>query len=214
MRKIRDGVRWYQQEVFSSQRAQFRVRERARVPQIMFLSCSDAPVDPSQLTQASTGDLYVIQNAGNFVADGGSADGLAAAIEYGVGVLGVDHIILCGHSHCGAVAAALDSQTLTAFPAMKAWFDRAAPNFHDFEPDSPDRLLSAVRHNVRVQLEALRVIPCVAQALGQGRVQLHGWVHRFEDGVVEELDSTTNRFASLSETSGPWPHSVASMAEG
>ncbi len=197
MEKIRDGVRWFHQEVFPAHRRHFLALKKGQAPEALFLTCSDSRVDPAQLTQTQPGDLFVIRNAGNFVPAGLDGDGVIATIEYGLQALHIEHIIVCGHSHCGAVAAALDPESASALPAVTAWLHQAGPDLRDFETDSSDRLLAAVRHNVRVQLGNLRKVPCVAQALEEGRVELHGWVYRFEAGEVEELDPVADRFVSL-----------------
>lgn len=207
--KIRDGVRLFHQEVFPLQRTHFEALKKGQSPEVLFLTCSDSRVDPAKLTQTQPGDLFVIRNAGNFVPSARDGDGVIATIEYGLEVLGVEHIVVCGHSYCGAVAAALDPQSAAALPAVTAWLNQAGPNLRDFETESPDRLDAAVRYNVRVQLAALRTIPCVAKALDAGSVKLHGWVYRFEVGDVEELDPVTDCFASLNDSGETLTHPVA-----
>ncbi len=209
MHKIREGARWFHQEVFPLHRRHFAALEKGQAPEVLFLTCSDSRVDPAQLTQTRPGDLFVIRNAGNFVPVDQEGDGVIASIEFGVEVLGVEFIVVCGHSHCGAVAAALDPASAVALPAVTAWLHQAGPDLRDFEPESTDRPLAAVRHNVRHQLAALSTIPCVARAVAAGRLELHGWVYRFEVGEVEELDPVTDCFASLNATGSVIPNPVA-----
>ena len=71
------------------------------------MTCSDSRIDPCLLTQTEPGEVFVVRNAGNFVPPHGIGGGEAATIEYGVEALGIEHIAVCGHTKCGAMAAAL-----------------------------------------------------------------------------------------------------------
>ena len=77
-------------------------------PKALFIGCSDSRVMPAMITSSKPGDLFIVRNIGNFVAPHNpDADyhATASAIEYAVSILEVSDIIVCGHSHCGAIEA-------------------------------------------------------------------------------------------------------------
>src|SRR5215207_6624238 len=98
-------------------------------PQALFITCSDSRVVPALITGARPGELFELRTAGNIVPPYASEHPTseAATIEYAVEVLGVNDIVVCGHSHCGAVGALVRGDDLTAVPAVRDWLTHAAP---------------------------------------------------------------------------------------
>ncbi len=79
--------------------------ENGQKPEILFVGCSDSRVTPDLMLDTKPGDMFILRNVGNFVPPYSQDDdfhGSSAVIEYAVSILGVKHIIICGHSHCGA----------------------------------------------------------------------------------------------------------------
>lgn len=111
--------------------------------------------------------------------------GVSTAIEYAVLALGVHHIIVCGHSDCGAMRAVLDPQTLERMPTVKAWL-RHAEVARTVVADncdcgaSHDTLGVLTEENVVAQLDHLRTHPSVASRLASGQLFIHGWVYDIE----------------------------------
>lgn len=147
--------------------------------------------------------MFVLRNAGNLVPPYDAPySGEAATIEYAVQVLNVAQIIVCGHSHCGAVQAVLNPRSTDRLPAVREWLKYAAPAVAlgdgcDECEFADDPLTHAVKANIAMQLEHLRTYPAVAAACMDGTLTLHGWFYRFETGEVEALDDRTNGFAPL-----------------
>lgn len=94
---------------FGERAVEFRHFADGQAPQALFITCSDSRVIPSLFTGAGPGELFELRTAGGIVPpyDAQRYSGEAATIEYAVQVLGVDHVVVCGHSHCGAVGALL-----------------------------------------------------------------------------------------------------------
>lgn len=91
-------------------------------PQALFITCSDSRVVPALITGARPGELFELRTAGNVVpshAQGPTSE--AATIEFAVSVLGVSHVVICGHSHCGAVGALVRGDDLSGAPLVRAW---------------------------------------------------------------------------------------------
>jgi carbonic anhydrase len=213
MEKIKAGAERFRKEVFPGQKALFERLGKGQHPRALFVACSDSRVDPSLVTQTEPGELFVLRNAGNLVppydAAGGHHGGEAPTIEYAVGVLHVRHIIVCGHSHCGAMAALLDLHSADDLPAVRAWLGHAETTRRVVSAtcsnvDDPVLMLAAtVEQNVRAQLDNLRTHPTVAAALALGRIELHGWVYEFETGSIRALDPRDGSFHPLEESLRP-----------
>src|SRR6185369_7193555 len=114
MRKIRQGIVDFHRNVFPEQRTHFEaLASKQQNPTALFVTCSDSRVNPNLFTQQEPGELFLLRNAGNIVPPYGHASGgEAATIEYAVAVLGIKNIIVCGHSHCGAMKALLDPKAV------------------------------------------------------------------------------------------------------
>ncbi|MFV1965811.1 MAG: carbonic anhydrase [Pirellulaceae bacterium] len=191
MQKLVKGIHQFQNGEFRSKQGLFEGLVGGQNPLALFITCSDSRIDPSLLTQTEPGELFILRNAGNIVPPYGAVEGgEAATIEYAVSVLGVKDIVLCGHSHCGAMGGLLDQPQLAKLPAVRSWLGHAESTHRIIEEnyshitDPTERLTATVEENVLVQLENLRTHPTVAAALGRKALSLHGWVYKFETGQV------------------------------
>ncbi len=212
LKRIVDGFQHFRREVFPEQQALFKKLANSQRPRAMFITCADSRIVPELITQSSPGDLFVTRNVGNVVPPYGQMNGgVSTAIEYAVLALGVHHIIVCGHSDCGAMRAVLDPQTLERMPTVKAWL-RHAEVARTVVADncdcgaSHDTLGVLTEENVVAQLDHLRTHPSVASRLASGQLFIHwlGVRHR------ECADPRLRRQAG----SLPAPRRRASGADG
>lgn len=206
MKKLVDGIQQFQQDAFQSRRELFERLSHGQQPRTLFITCSDSRIDPNLLTQTEPGELFVIRNAGAIVPPYGAVlGGESATVEYAVNVLQVREIVVCGHSHCGAMQGLLHPETLGELPAVRSWLGHAEATSrivrqkHGDLDDPAARLAATIEENVLVQLDNLRTHPAVAAALRGDRVELHGWVYRFETGEVFAFDSEQGRFLSVKD---------------
>ncbi len=218
MQKIVEGIRQFQKDVFTSKRKLFEGLAEGQNPLALFITCSDSRINPSLLTQTEPGELFILRNAGNIVPPYGAvAGGEAATIEYAVNVLQVKDIILCGHSHCGAMGGLLDPAQLENLPAVRSWLshcestDRIIDENYGHLTDPSARLTATVEENVLVQLEHLRTHPAVAAALARQALDLHGWVYKFETGQVFGYDPRTGQFSLIEGTSFAAPSATRDL---
>jgi carbonic anhydrase len=154
-------------------------------PQALFITCSDSRVIPSLITGARPGELFELRTAGSIIPehDPERHSSEAATIEYAVEVLGVADIVVCGHSHCGAVGAMVRREDLSAVPAVRGWLESASPPPLFADPSSP-AIAEAVQHHVLCQIRQLRDYPCVSRRVAEGRLSLHGWFYEIDTGSV------------------------------
>lgn len=173
-------------------------------PKTLFIGCSDSRLVPHLLTGAGPGELFIVRNVGALVPpyDGSyGLHGTTAAIEFAVLQLQVERIIVCGHSHCGAIRAAYDGVPDEA-PALKSWLTLADEALLPVRPCA-EALLRTEQRTIVLQLERLMDYPMVRRAVESGRLSLHGWHYVIEEGDVHVFDARRGSFipASFSERS-------------
>jgi carbonic anhydrase len=206
MQKLVEGIHQFQQDSFRPMQGLFEQLAAGQNPDTLFITCSDSRIVPNLLTQTNPGDLFILRNAGNLVPPhgAGGGGGEAATIEFAVAGLGVRDIIVCGHSHCGAMKGLLHPEQLETLPAMASWLGHAATTARivrdNYTHLEGDKLLTAtIEENVLVQLEHLRTLPAVASRLVKGDLHLHGWVYKIETGEVFAYEPTSGQFVPLAE---------------
>jgi len=204
MEYLLKGIHQFHSQVYGREREYYSKLASGQNPSALFIGCSDSRVDPAIITQAGLGELFVMRNAGNIVpCYGASNGGEPATIEYAVSVLGVQDIIVCGHTGCGAIQALLGpARNLQKLPLVRSWLSQAETTRQIMEENYPnlkgeERAKTAVSEHVLVQIENLQTHPAVAVRLQRGELTLHAWVYRMKTGEVLAYDSSDGRFTSL-----------------
>ena len=205
MQRLIQGIHQFQQDSFGRLQTLFQELAKGQNPETLFITCSDSRIDPNLLTRANPGDLFILRNAGNIVPPNGAVrGGEAATIEFAVAALGVKDIIICGHSHCGAMKGLLQPEDVKDFPAVAEWLSHAETtrrimreNYSHLE--GPALLTATIEENVLVQLEHVRTLPSVGARLKRGELRLHGWVYKIETGEVFAFDIHSGQFVPVAE---------------
>lgn len=208
LQSIVDGFKRFRCEIFPQQEELFKKLATAQSPRAMFITCADSRVVPELITQSSPGDLFVNRNVGNVVPPYGQMmGGVSTAIEYAVMALGVQHIIICGHSDCGAMKAVLNPAELERMPTVKAWLRHAevaktvvADNCGCADHNTLGIL---TEENVVAQLDHLRTHPSVASRMACGQVFIHGWVYDIKTSEIKAYDAEKGEFRLIDD--GPLP---------
>jgi carbonic anhydrase len=200
MQKLIEGLHHFQQNVFGSQQDLFERLSRGQSPETLFITCSDSRINPNLLTQTQPGELFILRNAGNLIPPYTiNSGGEAATIEFAVDALSVKDIIICGHSHCGAMDGLMHPENIRSFPALSRWLSYADATrriVQDLyaELSDEERLNVAILENVLAQMENLRTHPSVAAGLAKGSIRIHGWVYKFETGETFGYDPEAAQF--------------------
>ncbi|WP_310633880.1 carbonic anhydrase [Paraburkholderia sp.] len=157
-------------------------------PRALWIGCSDSRVPAERIVNAQPGELFVHRNIANlFTADDANA---SSVVEYAVHALEVEHIIVCGHHHCGGVRAALSAPS-DALPNVNRRIAglRELAARHRAELDAIDDLDARVDRlaelNVIEQVQRLEASPIVRAA--QRPPQIHGWVFGLREGRLLRL---------------------------
>jgi carbonic anhydrase len=167
-------------------------------PKTLFIGCSDSRIVPYALMDCGPGDLFISRNVGAFIPPADMSAGFhgtAAAIEFAVLQLAVHNIVVCGHSHCGAIRALYEEVPEDAHH-LKAWLALARDAVLPVQ-SSPEALRRVEQRSIVLQLERLMSYPMVARRVEQGQLSLHGWYYVIEDGRVLVLDAAHGIFRPL-----------------
>jgi carbonic anhydrase len=205
MQNLVKGVHYFQNIGFQQQQQLFEQLAQGQTPEACFITCSDSRIDPNLITNSPPGGLFIVRNVGNLVpCYGTSNNGELAAVEYAVSALGVKHIIICGHTRCGAMRAVVEGGTAETLPAVTSWLRHADSTAaivreHYSHLQSNDLVTAAAQENVLVQLEHLRTLPVIAARVSRGQVVLHGWMYKIETGEIFAYDSAVHEFRPLLE---------------
>lgn len=215
MKHLVDGVVRFQRDIFPKRKHLFEKLAEEQNPQALFITCADSRVVPDMIMQTEPGDLFICRNAGNMVPPYGETQGgVSATIEYAVCILNVPDVIVCGHTHCGAVQGMLQPELLSEMPTVKSWLKHGElarrmvkENYPELSGEERQNVLT--EENVVAQLDHLRTHPSVAARLARGHLKLHGWVYHIDTGDVRAWDVQRSRFVPLEQycsvTSSPRP---------
>ena len=209
--ELLERLRRFQTDAFPQQRSLFRhLVDDGQHPLTLFIGCSDSRLVPYLLTGAGPGELFLVRNVGAFVPpyDGSHGHhGTAAAIEFAVLNLQVSRIVVCGHSHCGAIKA-LYGEVSPEARNLQRWLDLGREAVLPVQA-GPEALRRTEQRAVVLQLERLMAYPMVRSRVEAGQLSLHGWHYVIEDGEVHVFDVQTGRFVAASQAphsgTGPYP---------
>ncbi|MCY7332635.1 MAG: carbonic anhydrase [Pseudanabaena sp. CAN_BIN31] len=201
MRKLLKGLHKFQSSYFPENQGIFEQLAEGQKPRVLFITCSDSRIVPHLITQSGVGELFVIRNAGNLVPPFGAANGgEGAAIEYAIHVLGIEQVIICGHSNCGAMKGLLNLEKLRIeMPLVYEWLQHAESTrrlIHENYADKKgDELLAiTMAENVVSQIENLKTYPVIRSKLHQNKMSIYGWIYDIETGEVLAYDAVTDDF--------------------
>src|ERR1700722_7734691 len=198
MKKLIQGIMDFRRTGREGVRELFAKLALGQKPDCFFIACSDSRVAVNVFASTDPGDLFVIRNLGNIMPpfpDGGSA---VAALEYALGTLNVRHIVVCGHSDCGAIRALSGDQKFLTKTPLGNWLRHAIGASGTINKDQD----SFSKRNVALQLENLRSHPLVYTREVSGHLKLHGLWFNIRDAEVYYLEPATKNFVLIDDAEG------------
>jgi carbonic anhydrase len=207
MEKLFKGVARFKREDFDAHRELFSELGRKQRPHTLFVGCSDSRVVPELITRSRPGELFMIRNVANIVPPYREAEdyaGTVSAIEYAVHVLGVEAIVICGHSNCGGCAAMHSSaEELAELPNVARWLqaaegvrERVARQQVEGTPEEREWLTEQI--NILVQMRNLLGYPYVRERYESGKLDVFGWYYMIETGEIFNFNDSTETFELIS----------------
>jgi carbonic anhydrase len=218
--ELLERLRRFQQDAFPTQRSLFRhLVDEGQHPLTLFIGCSDSRLVPYLLTGTGPGELFLVRNVGAFVPPYDQSKGFhgtAAAIEFAVLNLDVKRIIVCGHSHCGAIRA-LYGDVPAAAQNLAQWLELGREAVLPVAEPGPEALRRTEQRAIVLQLERLMDYPMVRDRVEAGTLTLHGWHYVIEDGEVHVFDVQRGGFVPASQAdhagTGPYRLGAGDSAE-
>ena len=200
------GYKKFRQKYFDGNNSVFQDLKNKQSPKILVVACSDSRVDPSIILDCQPGDLFVVRNVANLVPPFENDDGhhgTSAALEFGVCVLNVRHIIIFGHSSCGGIRSLVENQaTMQSGGFISKWMKLATPAYQEtiknYSNSSIDEQASNCAHFALIHsIKNLNTFPWIKSRVKDSKLSLHSWYFDIETGVIEEFNSKTGCFAGL-----------------
>jgi carbonic anhydrase len=210
LEKLKAGARQFQVEVHAKKAEHYqRAASTPQAPHTLIIACADSRVDVESITSSGPGEVFVTRNVGNMVPPYGlTPGGVSAVIEYAVAALKVQHVVICGHSDCGAMKALLHPESTDKLPTVKNWLHHghAALMVADSVAHKDDRpsekLVRLTEENVLMQLAHLKTHPSVAGAIARGELTTSGWVYDIGTGVVRIAEGEHREFVPVTAAGG------------
>lgn len=166
--------------------------EGGQHPKALVVACIDSRVDPAMIFDAGPGEMLTVRNVANLVppyAPDAAYHGTSAALEFGVRVLEVPHLIVLGHGLCGGVQALLEGAPETARDFIAPWMSIAEPaRVRALRCSSAEERQRCCEHEViKISLANLMTFPWIAERVAAGTLALHGAWFAIRSGILTML---------------------------
>lgn len=186
--------------------------QNGQKPDILFISCCDSRITTDFMIGSRPGELFILRNIGNFVppfCSDGNFHGNASAIEYAVSILKVSHIIVCGHSHCGACESLYKEIPNTKeYVNIKKWLelgkeakDITLKNKNLYKSKN-DLYKATEKNSIICQLKNLLTYPAIKDKVSKNEIKIHGWYYNLIDGSIDYYDEKSKSYKAIEEYLG------------
>jgi carbonic anhydrase len=201
--RLIDGYGAFASGRLQSEQDRYReLAEHGQTPEIMVIGCCDSRVSPEVIFDARPGELFVVRNVANLVPPyetDGKYHGVSAALEFGVGVLKVKHIVILGHAHCGGIRAyAEDAEPISPGDFIGRWMSLMAPAAAKVGARGSMSRLEYLERMEKASivntLDNLMTFPRLSKLIERGAVTLHGAYFGVAKGELSVLDRATGEF--------------------
>jgi carbonic anhydrase len=202
-----DGYKKFKTEYYENNKELFDNLIDSQSPHTMVITCSDSRVQPSKILSAAAGEIFIARNIGNIVPPYKRTQGATqAAIEYAVNVLKVEHIVILGHSNCGACKhmyhVKTEEEEKIELSHVEEWLKLAYPAKNNsllecFADPSKERSEVTEKNNIQLSVQRLMSYPYIIEALEQQKLKLHGWWYDIGTGEMQVYSYSTKMFESI-----------------
>ncbi|MBN2354448.1 MAG: carbonic anhydrase [Spirochaetales bacterium] len=207
MDRLFDGVLRFKRHEYERHEARFRGLGRRQNPHTLFIGCADSRIVPNLITSTLPGELFTVRNIANIVPPyrlTGEYVSTTSAVEYALGVLKIENIVVCGHSNCGGCGALWDEETLREAPHTRRWLELAArarervlAHARGRPLPEGERALLTERYNVLEQLRHLLTYPGVKERFRARSLKVFGWHYEIDSGEVSAYDPGEKAFVKI-----------------
>ncbi|MGI6290902.1 MAG: carbonic anhydrase [Bacteroidales bacterium] len=197
MKNLNEGAVAFRKKDFDKHKDLFGDLSSSQKPHTIFIGCSDSRLVPSLITSTIPGELFIIRSVANIIPPykkGSSYPAISAAIEYAVLALGVENIIVCGHSNCGGCAALYKSEEeLQHLPHTNLWLELSRPVKNKVTQMIPnatqaEREWMTEQMNIVQQISHLFTYPYILERYNNDTLKIFGWYYIIETGEIYNYD--------------------------
>lgn len=205
--KFLAGYKNFYQRYFVENSELYKNLARGQSPIAAVIACSDSRADPALIMNAEPGEIFTIRNVANLVPpyqpDGETYHGTSAALEFGVNILGIKHVIVFGHSKCAGIRTLVENgykHTEKSF--VDSWMKIAIDVKKDIEQHQPHLNKDEQAHicekkAIEKSLQNLMTFPWIAEKVANNQLRLHGWHFDIEHGQLFEFDKKKDIWVEL-----------------
>ena len=196
--RLYDGYRAFRAGRLATEQSRYReLAERGQAPETMVVGCCDSRVSPEAIFDARPGELFVVRNVANLVppySPDGLYHGVSAALEYGISVLGVKHLVVLGHARCGGIQAFASNAPTGDF--IGKWISLLAPAAASVqsERENGDYLKRLEQASLQRSLDNLKTFPFVRAAIERNTLALFGAYFDVATGELSVIEQESGRF--------------------
>jgi carbonic anhydrase len=181
--KILDGYQLFRKKyTLGDQSIMQLLSHHGQQPQIMVVACCDSRVDPALILQCDPGDLFVVRNIANIVPpyeNDKNHHGTSAALEFGICVLNVKHLILLGHSQCGGIQKLLSNPCAQEDDFITNWV--SIIKTEDMKIQNPDDYTKLA---IKQSYENCMSFPWIKEKVSKKELIIHLWFFDIETGQI------------------------------
>ena len=199
--ELTDGYHRFRQNRWPTEHAEYEALAHGQKPHTLVVACSDSRADPALIFDTAPGELFVVRNVANLVPPyepDGKLHGVSAALEFGVNVLKVQHVVVMGHASCGGVNAMRNGAPSNCQDFVAPWVAQGVPAVSAALEGVPADEQETVAEEavVRLSLDNLRTFPWIAEREAAGELTLSGLHFGIADGILTKLTGA-KRFERL-----------------
>jgi carbonic anhydrase len=198
--RLSDGYRAFRAGRLPTEQSRYReLAERGQAPETMVVGCCDSRVSPEAIFDAGPGELFVVRNVANLVppySPDGLYHGVSAALEYGITVLRVRHLVVLGHARCGGIQAFASNAPTGDF--IGKWISLLGPAAASVqsERENGDYLKRLEQASLKRSLDNLKTFPFVCAARERNGLALFGAYFDVATGELSVLDQESGQFVT------------------
>jgi len=206
--KLVDGYKnFYQRYFVDNDEVYKKLARYGQSPLAAVIACSDSRADPSIITGAEPGEMFVIRNVANLVPpyqpDGETYHGTSAALEFATNILQIKNVIVFGHSKCAGIRALIENgYTHHEKSFVDSWMNIAVDVkreiiHHHPHLDKEGQAHICEKKAIEKSLQNLLTFPWIAEKIAKGELTLHGWHFDIEHGQLFRFDKKMDIWVEL-----------------
>jgi carbonic anhydrase len=205
VKSLIEGYKKFYNEYFVENKTLFEGLSSGQSPKTLVIACSDSRVSPSIVLQAEPGEIFTIRNVANLVPpyENGKTGlhGVSAALEFAVNFVGVENILVMGHSNCAGIKSLVDGikvrdDFITPWVQIGATArGKVMSEYHNYSIE--EKCIACEKESIKNSLQNLLTFPWIRDKVEAGKIEIHGWYFCVRDGSIQAYNQESNAFENI-----------------